>query len=614
MRSRDPRRVRGIAALAAVSALALSLAGASDSKKVRVESSPPKVDESVGDLASIQSHAGTKLEGVGLVVGLDNTGVDPPPSYYRQKLLEDMRKAGIESAESYLKDSRFSMVIIRMTIPPGASPKDRIDADVELPPGCGTKSLAGGRLLECRLREMRVAGGAVRDGPEFATVQGPVMTGNDKEPGNFKLGRVLGGGRVKKEIPYQLILNENRQSFRVSKLLETVVNQRFPQSQGMNQKGSAEAKTDRVLVLKVPQVYHENQERFFRIVKLLPVVDTPEQRTRRLAVWQKQLLDPKTAGVASLRLEGIGITAADTLKTALVSPNAQVRFFAAESLAYLNDPEGAEMLGQAVIGQPEFRAYALAALGSMDQPASHMKLRKLMDDPDGEIRYGAFNALRILSPDDPFLGQVPVLDDPKPADDEDVTAPDSMAVALTRATNRRRPVDPFSLYLVDCEGPPMVHLARTRRCEIVVFGRGQTLLTPLVLGTGPFLLNASEGDESIKLTKIVPSRYGEQDQKVECTLGLGDVIREAATMGASYPEIVTVLQAAERQKNLSGPLVIDALPGTSPVYDQAVVAGKDTTKKDDALKRTSGEPDSPPKRRTLLDRILHPGKPAPSTD
>ena len=41
---------------------------------------------------------------------------------------------------------------------------------------------------------------------------------------------------------------------------------------------------------------------------------------------------------------------------------------------------------------PEFRAYALAALAAMDQTAAHTKLRHLMDSPEMQVRYGAFNA------------------------------------------------------------------------------------------------------------------------------------------------------------------------------------------------------------------------------
>ena len=88
-------------------------------------------------------------------------------------------------------------------------------------------------------------------------------------------------------------------------------------------------------MLKVPQVYHHNQDRYFRVVKLLPMVDSPALRAQRMAAWGKELLDPKTAGVAALKLEGLGVTAIDALKEGLASPNAQVRFFAAEALAYL---------------------------------------------------------------------------------------------------------------------------------------------------------------------------------------------------------------------------------------------------------------------------------------
>ncbi len=212
-----------------------------------------------------------------------------------------------------------------------------------------------------------------------------------------------------------------------------------------------------------------------------------------------------------------------------------------------------------------------------------------MEVADVEVRYGAFNALRTLSPDDAFLGQVRVLDDPKVDPDEEA-ANDSMAMALARATSRRtRKDDPFSLYLVDCDGPPMVHVARTRRCEVVVFGRGLKLLTPIVLGNGPYLLNASDGDQVVQISKIVPSTYGSNDAKVEANLDLGDVLRRAANMGATYPELVTILQAAQRQKNLPGPLVVDAVPGTSPEYLKAELLGVSKSKKDSDVKRTGGD-------------------------
>ncbi len=585
MRRIDVRRGRALTAVAAVTALAL--VGAGTSKK-RKESPPPKVEETISNLAYVYSSAETKVEGVGLVVGLDKTGANPPQSYYRQKLLDEMRKAGVEDANRKLSDPNVSMVIVKATIQTGVRPTDRIDVELETPPASGTTSLVNGYLLQCRLRPVLIAGGTVKEDHELAIAEGPVMVGTLAKPGNLKVGRILGGARVKKEVPFTLVIKENRRSVRTSAIIETVVNQRFHQAEGVNEKGAAIAKSDTYLELKVPRVYHHNHPRYFRVIQLLPMVDSPALRTERLAAWGKDLLDPKKAGVAALKLEGLGPSAIEPLKAGLVSPSPQVRFLAAEALAYLNDPSGAEVLGETTIKQTEFRAYALAALAALDQSAAHMTLRRLMSQPEVQVRYGAFDALKTLDETDPFLGRVRVLDDPPDAEEDESTGSSSMAYASRR--RRTRAEDPFTLYLVDCEGPPLIHVAGTRRCEIVVFGRDQKLLTPLVLGQGAILLNAADGDESLQISKIVPSRFSDADTKITASLELGDVIRRTANLGARYPEIVSILQAASRQKNLPGPLVVDAVPGADPKYLEAAIHGKDlAAKKDAALKKTSLE-------------------------
>ena len=596
MRRRDPRR--GWAVWPLVAVIAISLIGAGPAKKKRSEAPPPKVEETISDLAYIVSAGETKLEGVGLVVGLDNTGADPPSSFYRTKLLDEMRKAGVQDANGILADKTTSMVIVRVKIPTGITTKDRLDVEIELPPASGTTSLAGGYLMPTRLREIMIAGGGPKEGPEFATAQGAVMIGTDAKPGSLKDGRVLGGARCKKDIPFSLVLKDSRKSIKTSAMLQKVVNERFHQTEGKDRKEMATAKTDQFLVLQVPRVYHNNQHRYFRVVKLLPMVgnDVPEIRARRTERWGKELLDPKTAGVAALRLEGLGLTSIEALKAGLASPNAQVRFWAAEALAYLDDPSGVDVLGEAAAKLPEFRAFALKAMASMDQSAAHLKLRKLMDEADVEVRYGAFNALRTLDERDPFLGQVRVLDEVAPPEEGD-----SMAVAIASSSRRRRVDDPFTFYMVDCEGPPLIHIARTRRCEIVVFGRGQKMMTPIVLGSGSILLNASEGDETLQISKIVPNRVDDSDPKVVSSLDLGDVIRRTANLGASYPEVVDILLAASKQKNLPGPLVVDAVPAPSPEYDSLQITGESMkAKKDPAVLKTKLNSS---KRTSLLERL-----------
>jgi hypothetical protein len=101
-------------------------------------------------------------------------------------------------------------------------------------------------------------------------------------------------------------------------------------------------------------------------------------------------------------------------------------------------------------------------------------------------------------------------------------------------------------------------------------------------------LNAAENDEKLELSKIVPSKFGDADTKITATLELAEVVRKTASLGATYPQIVNILENAKRQRNLAGELVVDAVPVSNRVYLEAVL-GKDTAKRDDSVKRASGE-------------------------
>src|SRR5262249_51128541 len=157
---------------------------------------------------------------------------------------------------------------------------------VAVPPNCPTTSLAGGYLLTTRLFPTAFGskGETLRD-HELGIARGPIMLGTPSKPNDPKVGRVLGGGRVKKEFPYTLVIKEGRDSIFTARMLESVVNGRFHQAEDGHQKGMATAKTGRYLVLKVPALYHQNQQRYFRVVRSLPVMDRPELRARRQAAW-----------------------------------------------------------------------------------------------------------------------------------------------------------------------------------------------------------------------------------------------------------------------------------------------------------------------------------------
>lgn len=597
MRRTHPARGAALAALALMTTSALF--GADKPARKR-EVPPPKVDETVGTIATIVAGE-YAVEGVGLVVGLNDTGSNPPPSENRRKLLDAMRKAGVEHPEAWLERPSCAMVIVRGILPNGIGTTDPLDVSIDLPPASGTTSLAGGKLLMTELAPvmMTTKGVELKD-HVLAVAGGPIMTGSPTDPNDVKTGRVLGGGRVKTDIPYNLVIRDDRRSVRTAKLVEDVVKLRFHENVHGDQKGMAiPTRGEDRLVLKVPKVYHHNQGRYFQVVQSLPLIDTPGLRAQRMEAWGKELLVTKAAGKAALKLEGIGTNAIPTLKVGLASPDPLVRFFAAEALAYLGNVDGAATLAETAKARPEFRSYALKALAAMDQSAGLMRLRELMAEPDVQLRYGAFDALRSFDENDPFLGRVRLGDEPR--DDPDG---DPLALQIDGARPRRRAPardEPFRLYLVDSEGPPMVHVSRTLRAEVVVFGRGQKLLTPVVLGAGgAILLNAGEGDDRVQITRITHDTLDGPESRVTCPLEIAGIVKQACRVGATYPEIVAILAGAARQKNLPGPLVVDAIPLPDRAYTEAQLVGADKAKKDDALKKTGGESEKKPR---LLDRI-----------
>ncbi len=573
MRRDDPRRSRTYYATLVLASLGCWFCGTALAQKTGAVS-----EQIIADVAEPTGPGDIKVEGVGLVIGLQGTGSDPGPSWARDKLVGELRRNPDIKAETFLASKNNSLVLVKGVIPVGVSTEDRWNVEVELPPDSETTSLAGGFLMMTELREIRIAGGGPKEGRTLASAYGPILTGDAEDPENLKVGRVLSGAWSRKELPYILLVKEKHQSARTAKMLEDIINYRFFQRERGFQAKMAEAKQPSYLELRVPRLYHQNQIRYFQLIKQLPMVDNPSLREQRLEKWGKELLDPETAGISAIRLEGVGSAAAETLRNGLESPHAQVRFFAAEALAYLDDESCVNVLAEAIVQRPEFRAFALAALSAMEQPAATMKLRALMDEPDIEVRYGAFNALRTIDPTDSFLGRVRVYKQPE-RDPEEARDALAMRVPTFSSSRDKGPEDPFELYIVDSDGPPMVHVSRNRRREIVLFGSQQELVPPIVLGgTGPILLNASKFDESIQISRIEAGPYGLIDQTLTCSPDLLNVVRTICRLGGNYPQVIEILQAAHSQRNLAGAFIVDAAPRENSGYDDAQIGGVDVIK------------------------------------
>ncbi len=493
-----------------------------------------KPAQTIGDVTVVAGMEGLPVQGYGLVVGLKGTGSNPPPSDARTQLLHLMKKRGVEAPESLLRSEGTALVLVRAVIPPGARRKDRVDALVSLMPGDQATSLRGGWLLETVLYEAAGVAGGVVKGDRMAVAAGPIHVDED-DP---RRGTVPGGAVSLTARSFQLLTGNRYRSARYTVAIARRINDRFP-IRGPGGKDVATAKNDTQVDLRVPPVYEHNPARFLTVVRSIPLwrdQHTEQAIQARLERLSAELLQPDKALAAAVALEGIGRRAVPVLKQALSASDVNVRFFAAEALAYLGDPAAARPLADIARADPAYRAHALAALATLDEAASRLELRALInEDADAELRYGAFRALRLQ---------------------------DRLSKAF-----RGELIDGYiRLHVVPSNGPPLIHVTTRGEPEIVVFGERQRLLTPLTLRAGDeILLTANTGDTGLLITRYA---VGKPPVKEPAPLEIVEVIRTVAKLGARYPDLVSMLRTAHKNLNLPGELAVDAVPDPSRLIDR----------------------------------------------
>src|SRR4029079_7601973 len=103
-------------------------------------------------------------------------------------------------------------------------------------------------------------------------------------------------------------------------------------------------------------------------------------------------------------------------------------------------------------------------------------LYNMLGEKNVRTRYGAFRALTVMQPDDPRV------------------AGEKLG---------ERPNGKFYYHVLNVPGAPLIHVTRSHRRAIVLFGTEQPLKLPLVLDAGPrILVNGMHGDQ------ITVSRFG----------------------------------------------------------------------------------------------------------
>jgi flagellar basal body P-ring protein FlgI len=453
--------------------------------------------------------------------------------------LDEMNRRGVENPNEVLTSPNTALVLVRGFLRPGMQEGDHFDVEVRIPTGSETTSLRNGWVLPSRLTELAVLGQQIRQGHVLGLAEGPILVDPSADaqtdPAIATHGSILSGGVATKSRSLGLVISHEFQSVRLSQSIANAVNHRFYMYVKGSKQGVAIPKTDEFIDLTMHPRYKDNVGRYMRLVRNVAVDESPHELQTRLVFLEHQLADPITAANAAIRLEAIGNERAiDVLTQSVASADSEVRFYAAEALAYLDQTAAVGPLADVARNEPAFRVNALAALSAMDDVIAYDALRDLLSVNSAETRYGAFRALWAMNEHDPFVRG------------EDLAGQ-------------------FSYHVLDVPGPPMVHVTRSFRPEIVLFGKDQQFRLPLVLDAGKnILVNGLEGGQ-ITVSRFVPD--AEPQQRVVST-SVDEVVRTIVELGGTYPDVVQALQQAAQDGALASRFRVDALPQPGRPYDR----------------------------------------------
>lgn len=509
----------------------------------------------VGDLASPINMHFAKMEGIALVRGLANTGANEPPSTYQQLVLKDLNR-DIEkkkTAQQEIASMSTAIVLLEAAIPPGAKKGDRVDVEVSLPKNSEATSIEGGYLESVGMHQY-MAKDMIRTGDKLGSASGSVVLdpallkkGDAKA---LKKGRIIGGAVITKDRPVWLQLKEGDQTVGVAQRVEDVINSRFSYINNGIKKNVAEARAPAIRIsIIIPDEYKDNVNRFMNVLCSISFFESPSDLKKRLEDLKLKLLDPKQSELASLQLEAIGPNHEEVLvilRSGMASSDPDVRFHSAISVAYMNPikdrNDAANILADLARDHKKLRPAALAVLGTCLKSSfqADNRLREFLASDDNELRYGAFRALWTRNPRDYMI----------------------------QGENMN---DQFSYHALNCGGPPMIHLTRAKRPEIVLFTKDNIFMQ------GEFNIEAGSritvrSDQS----EVIVKKYntGVDDQRI-VSYRLDEVIRAIVDVGGSYPDMINFLCKAQEQNHLlaySGqklwncPLAIDALPNNASSF------------------------------------------------
>lgn len=506
----------------------------------------PALPKLIREAAISNGMQSISIDGVAVVNQLPGTGGPAMPSGFRDRLLEEMKVNEISNPNEYLERDDNALVQVRGSIRPGARRGDVIDLQILTPPKTEATDLHGGWLLDTRLRHQQMLQNAVRSSDVLAIGTGPVLTRNDHDGTADQTlhvnGRVLSGGVVQIDRKLGLVIRPQYQHVEVSKAIANAINRRFYFFDGSTRRGIAKPTEDDFIEIDVHPRYRDHEERMMAVVRSITVAAESSSTQGRLVELAAELRKPASAAGAALQLEAIGESAVPTLIEATTLDNPELRFYAAEALAYLDRVESIQPLINAIRAEPAFRAPALDALRRIEQTSTVAALKVLFDEASLETRYGAMTVLR----------------DRK----------DGRATLAGENLHGQ-----FRLYQIESTASPAIIVSLTIKPEIILMGNVSPLPpTMSMIGPGGIVIRPLEAaggkNAAAEPAKLRISRFrpGKPDAFAEVDATVAGLLHGITEVGGVYGDAIATLRMAKSQDILTDQLAFDPLPRSHRTY------------------------------------------------
>jgi hypothetical protein len=514
--------------------------------------------ETVGTKAYYSGADPILVQGYGLVTGLRGTGSRTLPPWLKDRMMKVLGQHRVPNPEAVLADPNTAVVYVSGYIPTGAQKGERFDLAVAAVPGTETTSLEGGYLMPMELARMESSRTGPVTGLSMATGSGemfvspftaadrvtspssgvrpigPNDTSAPTEPQRLidpRLAWVIGGGETLQS--RRFLLNLLEPSERLADQIVSQVNARFPNTA----KGRVQAG---IVDFRIPAEYAHQKQHFLDVMGAVSLIVSPTRREERQRLLIAKLIEGPDRVAASAALEAFGRDALPLIEPLARHADPAVRFYAADLMARLNQPNAIGILEPFLRDDASpFQEKAVTSLAELRGIAAGTITRGF-DASSPLVRIAAYTALRRIAPT--------MLQDT-------IAIPDRMELATIRS-----------------KAEPFVYVGRSLEPRVVVFGDVR-LKPPFLIDTERMLVTAREGESVVTL---VNKQYG-PTAKVLSTLAVADVVGFLASpprvesdhpnprgLDLSYADVVAFLDRAKTQGALSSPLVYEPIRVVAP--------------------------------------------------